>query len=258
MRIGRGIPIRLLKTWTEGHHLKICIVIPAYNAESTLGEVFSRIPGVEYHRVIVVDDGSSDGTAAVARKHEVELIRHEHNRGYGRAQKTGYKRALDLGADIIVLLHADAQYAPEEMPSLINAVVDQNADVVLGSRVLGGQMLQGGMPLIRYIGNRLLTKIENLAIGTDISEFHTGYRVYTSKALKILNFEDYTDKFHFDSEILIEAKEKGFRIVEVPISTTYAGEKSHLNPVTYGIQVLILILKYRLNKIFSKKPKEGN
>jgi len=237
--------------------LKVCIVIPAYNAETTLEQVFSRIPDGEYHRIIVVDDGSTDHTADIARKHGVELLRHEYNRGYGAAQKTGYRRALELGADLTVLLHADAQYAPEEMPSLIKAAVDQDADIVLGSRVLGGEMLEGGMPLIRYIGNRLLTKIENLTLGTDISEFHTGYRVYTSRALKALNFEDYTDNFHFDSEILIEAKEKGFRIVEVPISTRYAGERSYLNPVTYGIQVLLLILRYKLRSLLGRRPREN-
>jgi len=236
--------------------LKICIVIPAYNAEATLGEVFSRIPRGDYHRIIVVDDGSLDSTAEVAREHEAELIQHEQNRGYGGAQKTGYKRALELGADIMVLLHADAQYAPEEMPELIEAAVDQNADIVLGSRALGGRMIKGGMPFIRYVGNRLLTMIENLALGTNISEFHTGYRVYTANALKSLNFEDYTDQFHFDSEILFDAKEKGLRIVEVPIGTTYAGEKSYLNPVTYGTQVLLLILRYKLGRIFPKNRGE--
>lgn len=235
--------------------MKVCIVIPAYNAGHTLEQVFSRIPRGDYHRIIVVDDGSSDNTAEIAKKHGAELLRHEHNRGYGGAQKTGYKRALELGADITVLLHGDAQYAPEEMPGLIKAAVDKNADIVLGSRVLGGRMLQGGMPLIRYLGNHLLTRIENLALGTDISEFHTGYRVYTSKALKTLSFEDYADKFHFDSEILIEAKEKGLKIVEIPISTTYAGERSYLNPLTYGIQVILLISRYRVNRVFGKKPK---
>jgi glycosyltransferase involved in cell wall biosynthesis len=236
--------------------LKICIVIPAYNAERTLGQVFSRIPQGVYHSIIVVDDGSLDDTSEVARKHEVELIRHERNRGYGGAQKTGYKKALELGADIAVLLHADAQYAPEEMPELIEAVVEQDADIVLGSRALGGEMIKGGMPFIRYVGNRLLTKIENLALGTDISEFHTGYRVYTANALKSLNLEGYTDQFHFDSEILFDAKEKGLKIVEIPIGTTYAGEKSHLNPITYGIQVLLLILRYRLGKIFEKNHED--
>ncbi len=238
--------------------MKICIVIPAYNAEATLGQVFSRIPRGDYHRIIVVDDGSLDGTSEVVRKHEVELIRHDRNRGYGGAQKTGYKRALELGADIVVLLHADAQYAPEEMPGLIEAVVDQDADIVLGSRALGGEMIKGGMPFIRYVGNRLLTKIENLALGANISEFHTGYRVYTANALKSLNFEGYTDQFHFDSEILFDAKEKGLKIVEVPIGTTYAGEKSYLNPITYGTQVLLLILRYKLGKIFQKNHEDEN
>ncbi|MBC8274118.1 MAG: glycosyltransferase family 2 protein [Chloroflexi bacterium] len=238
--------------------MKICIVIPAYNAGNTLGQVFSRIPRGDYHRIIVVDDGSLDNTAEVARKHEVELIQHEQNRGYGGAQKTGFKRALELGADIMVLLHADAQYAPEEMPKLIEAAVDQNADIVLGSRALGGQMIKGGMPLIRYIGNRLLTKIENMVLGTSISEFHTGYRVYTANALKSLDFEDYTDQFHFDSEVLFDAKKKGLKIVEVPIGTTYAGEKSYLNPVTYGAQVLLLTLRYKLGKVFPKNREEEN
>lgn len=236
--------------------MKVCIVIPAYNAGNTLEQVFSRIPKGDYHRIIVVDDGSSDNTVEVARRYDVELIQHEYNRGYGGAQKSGYKRVLELNADVAVLLHADAQYAPEEMSSLIQAAVDKKADVVLGSRVLGGQMIDGGMPLIRYIGNRLLTMIENIAFGTKISEFHTGYRVYTLRALKILNFEDYTDDFHFDSEILLEAKEKGLRITEVPISTTYAGEKSYLNPITYGMQVLLLIVRYRLGKLFGERNKE--
>ena len=145
-----------------------------------------------------------------------------------------------MGADYIIEMDADFSHNPLYIPKLLEKINDY--DVVLGSRVLGGQMIDGGMPLIRYIGNRLLTKIENVAFGTRISEFHTGYRVYTSRALQILNFEDYTDDFHFDSEILIEAKEKNLRITEVPISTTYAGEKSYLNPITYGIQVLLLIV----------------
>jgi len=236
--------------------LKISIVIPAYNAETTLDQVFSRIPEGDYHSIIVVDDGSTDKTAEIAQRHDIELIQHKENRGYGAAQKTGYERALATGADIVVLLHADAQYAPEEMPALIGAVVEKDADIVLGSRVLGGKMLQGGMPLIRYVGNHLLTRIENLVLGTDISEFHTGYRVYTSKALRTLNFGAYTDKFHFDSEILIEAKEKDLQIVEVPISTTYAEERSHLNPLTYGLHVLFLILRYRVNKILGLESEE--
>ena len=250
------LPIQPSRITCEGCPLKICIVIPAYNAEDTLGEVFSRIPREDYHRIIVVDDGSMDDTAEVAKRYGAEIIRHEYNRGYGGAQKTGYRRALEFGADIVVLLHADAQYAPEEMPRLIEAVVGQDADIVLGSRALGGEMIKGGMPWIRYVGNRLLTWIENLALGTGISEFHTGYRVYTANALKALNFEGYTDKFHFDSEILFDAKERGLKIVEVPISTTYAGEKSYLNPITYGSQILLLILRYRLAKILPGKQGE--
>jgi len=224
--------------------MKTIIVIPAYNAEKTIESVFKRIPKNSYDEIIVVNDGSKDKTSEVVKKYKVKLIEHKKNKGYGGAQKTGFKQALKDGADIVALVHADGQYAPEELPKLVKPIKDGKVDVVLGSRALGGKMLEGGMPLIRFIGNRLLTFIENIVFRMNITEYHTGYRVYSKKALEKIRFDLDSDKYEFDSEILIQCKLKKLKIKEIPTPTRYAEEISYLNPWTYGLRIFKILINY--------------
>lgn len=239
--------------------MKIAIVIPAYNAEKTLRHVFRRIkPRMkkEIDEFIIVDDGSSDKTNEVAKKFSKIVIRHATNRGYGGAQKSGFRRALDDKADIIVLLHADGQYPPEDLESMIEPIKNGKADVVLGSRILGKKALQGGMPIHRYIGNRLLTMLENLILRMNVSEYHTGYRAYSRDFLEKTKFNLNSEKYIFDSEILIQAKEKKARIKEIPIPTRYGEEISYLNPLKYGLGILSVLSYYILHKLHINRQKK--
>ena len=230
---------------------KIIIVIPAYNAAKTIESVFKRIPKFtlkKINRFIIVNDGSSDNTENVSKRlsktYKIKVITHNPNKGYGASQKSGFKEALRLGADIIVLLHSDGQYAPEVMDKLLYPLEKNQEDVVQGSRILGGQALKGRMPFYKYIGNRVLTFIENIAYGMNMAEYHSGYMLYSKKALETIPFEKLSDKFHFDGEMLLVSKKKGLRIKEIPIPTKYAEEKSYLNPITYGFEVFKTILNY--------------
>ena len=231
------------------------IFIPAYNAEKTLDEVFARIPPQirSKARIVVIDDASKDGTSAVARKNKAEVIRHPQNKGYGAAQKTAFDWAIRNGIRTLVMLHADAQYAPEEMPGLIKPVEEGRADIVLGSRILGGKALEGGMPVYKLIGNYALTMMENLAFGTKIAEFHTGYRVFSVPAIARIPYKLNSDKYIFDSEILVQANDNGLRILELPIPTRYRSEISYLDPVKYGMGILGIVKKYLLHRIGLKK-----
>jgi glycosyltransferase involved in cell wall biosynthesis len=229
----------------------IVIVMPAYKAAKTIESVFERIPKDFYeriHRIVVVNDGSTDNTAEVIerlskRYGKILCVNHEKNKGYGAAQKTGFSKAVELDADIAVLLHSDGQYAPELLSKMVGPIENGGADVVMGSRFLGGGALKGGMPLHKYVGNRLLTAIENIAYGMSISEFHTGYMVYSKRALEAIDFNRLSDTFHFDGEMVMMAGKKKLRIVEIGIPTRYAEEESHLKPVKYGLDVLGIILK---------------
>lgn len=229
--------------------MKTIIVIPAYNAEKTIESVFKRIPKNSYDKIIVVNDGSKDRTSEIVKKYNVKLVEHKKNRGYGGAQKTGFKEALKDGADIIALIHADGQYSPEDLPKIKKPIEIGNADVVLGSRALHGKMLEGGMPLTRFIGNRFLTFIENLVLRTNISEFHTGYRIYSRKALESIRFDLNSDKYEFDSEILIQCKLKNLKIKEIPSPTRYAEEISYLNPWTYGLKIFKVLVNYITHRL---------
>jgi glycosyltransferase involved in cell wall biosynthesis len=233
--------------------MKTIIVIPAYNAEKTIESVFRRIPKNSYDEIIVVNDGSKDKTSKIVKKYNVKLIEHKKNRGYGGAQKTGFKEAIKDGADIVALVHADGQYAPEELPNIKKPIENGDADVVLGSRALHGKMLEGGMPLTRYIGNRLLTFLENLVLNMDISEYHTGYRVYSRKALEGVRFDLNSDKYEFDSEILIQCKLKKLKIKEVPTPTHYGEEISYLNPLTYGFRILKILINYIAHRLYLRR-----
>ncbi len=236
--------------------IKILIVMPTYNAAKTIASVFGRIPSDIYKRlykIIVVDDGSRDKTNLVLKKlkkrySKILLITHNVNKGYGATQKTGFNKAVEYGADLAVLLHSDGQYAPEVLDRLIEPIISGNADVVLGSRILGGEALKGGMPLYKYIGNRTLTFIENVAYGTNLSEFHTGYMAYSKKALKEIKFNMLSDTFHFDGEMVMMASKYKLCIKEVPVPTRYADEVSYLKPIKYGFDVLKIIIKNFMGK----------
>jgi glycosyltransferase involved in cell wall biosynthesis len=236
---------------------KIFIVIPAYEAELTLAGVLERIPKDYVPRlakVLIVVDGCKDGTERVAREAmqgfgaPVELIVKPKNEGYARAQKTGFREAMKQGADICVLLHADGQYAPEEMPRLLEPLIRGDADVVQGSRMLGGA-LKGGMPLYKFIANIALSKLENLAYGMRMAEYHSGYMLYSRRALEAIPFERLSDTFHFDGEMLLMAHKRKLPIVELPIPTRYRREiQSHLKPIQYGFDVLKIIWRNAIGK----------
>jgi glycosyltransferase involved in cell wall biosynthesis len=199
---------------------------------------------------VVVDDGSSDGTGAVARQiaarfPTLDLVTHEQNRGYGGAAQTGLARALELGADFVVWLHGDGQYAPESLPSLLAPLDADHADIVQGSRFRGGGALPGGMPLYKYAANRGLTWMENRVFGLHLAEYHSGYMLYRRAALEAIPFRRFTTRgFVFDQEMLVAARILGLRIVDLPIPTRYAGERSYLRPIPYGFAVLKLMARY--------------
>jgi len=235
--------------------MNVVIVMPAYNAGRTISDVFTRIPKTFLKQIsefIVVNDGSSDDTSAkiknLSKKYKIRMLTHVKNSGYGAAQKTGFSQAIKTKADVAVLLHSDGQYPPELLPNIVKPIEDGMVDMVLGSRILGGKALKGGMPLHRYLGNRFLTTLENLAYGLRISEYHTGYIAYSKKALNSIPFTKLSNTFHFDGEMIIMASKRKLKISEIPIPTHYGYEKSYLNPVTYGIDVLKIIAKYLLGK----------
>lgn len=236
---------------------KIIVVIPAYQAVATIKEVFSRLPAEMLQKnvtYLVVNDGSSDGTEQAVQEvmmqmANVQLIAHEVNRGYAQAQKTGFRAALDQDADIIALLHADGQYAPELLPQLLGPLERDEADVVQGSRMVRAKdALRGGMPLYKWIANRVLSRLENVVFGMKLAEYHSGYMLYSRKTLETVPFERLSHTFHFDGEMLFMANRKGLRIKELPIPTHYGREKSHLRPVRYGVDVLRILVRYLLGR----------
>jgi glycosyltransferase involved in cell wall biosynthesis len=237
----------------DGSPPRLVIAIPAYNAARTLESVFDRIPAPVARRTacyVVVNDGSTDGTAAVARRlgerfPTIDLIEHEQNRGYGGAAQTGLSRALERGADLVVWLHADGQYAPESIPDLLAPLEACQADIVQGSRFRAGGALRGGMPLYKFVANRVLTWMENRVFGLRLAEYHSGYMLYRREALEAIPFRAFAPRgFVFDQEMMVAARILGLRVVDLPIPTRYAGEVSHLRPIPYGIAVLRLMARY--------------
>ena len=226
--------------------------MPAYNAGKTIEKVFERIPievAERTQKYVVVDDGSTDDTkTAISRLQNryanLAVLRHERNRGYGAAEKTLLNYAKSEGAEVAVLLHSDGQYAPEKIPDLLKPLEDDRADIVQGSRMAGGGALRGGMPLYKYLSNKGLTAIENLAFGMKMAEYHSGFMVYGRKALMNIPFEKLSNSFVFDLEMIVLGNVKGLRIVEIPIPTYYGEEVSHLNPITYGFAVLGVVGNY--------------
>ncbi len=224
------------------------IVIPAYRAESTLSSVIGRIPAAfwETGSVIIVNDASPDGTGQVARElaagnPRIAVVDHPENRGYGGALKSGLRVALNRGADGVAVVHSDGQYAPERVLDLLAPVLHDDAYIVQGSRLLGGGARGGGMPLTRYIPNRVLTTIENLAFGTRMREFHSGYMVYSRTLLQRVPYEKLQDNYNFDAEMILMAHLVGMRCAEIAIPTRYDEESSSLSPIPYGLNVLRMI-----------------
>ena len=223
------------------HGKKVAVVMPAYNAARTLEQTYREIPLDLVDEVIVTDDASGDETVEVARRLGLRTLVHATNRGYGANQKTCYTEALRLGADVIIMLHPDYQYTPKLLPAMIGLITDGPFDVVLGSRVLGGDALAGGMPLYKYIANRLLTVIQNILTGAKLSEYHTGYRAFSREVLATLPLLENSDDFVFDNQMLAQILLAGFKIGEVSCPTAYFKEASSINfqrSVRYGFGVL--------------------
>lgn len=248
---------------TKASH--IIVVMPAYNAALTLEKTFRDIPAGSVHEVILVDDASTDATVEIARKLGISVICHDKNSGYGGNQKTLYAEALKRPADIVLMIHPDYQYDARIVPYVAGFLTTGICDVVLGSRIrTRRETLECGMPVYKYISNRFLTLIENTVLGQNLGDFHSGFRAYTRRVLETIPYHENSDDFVFDTEFLAQAAFYGFRIGDVPIPTRYFDEASSINfsrSFTYGIQTLLVMLKYVLQKtglfkfsIFSPAP----
>ncbi|HYV19906.1 MAG TPA: glycosyltransferase family 2 protein [Verrucomicrobiae bacterium] len=230
---------------------KVIVVLPAYNAARTLERTCAEIPPGSADEIILVDDASRDDTVAVAQRLGLTVVTHPKNLGYGGNQKTCYRAALERGAGIVVMLHPDYQYPPQILPAMVELVRSGLFDVVLGSRILGRGALEGGMPLYKYAGNRLLTAAENLLVGRKLSEYHTGYRAYSRRVLETLPLLENSDGFVFDNQVLCQAIAFGFTIGEVSSPCRYFPEMSSIgfgSSVRYGFGVLGTGLEYRLDR----------
>jgi glycosyltransferase involved in cell wall biosynthesis len=230
---------------------RVAVVMPAYNAEKTLEATLRDIPDLVDIRILV-DDCSSDRTVELAEQYGVQAYIHDNNYGYGRNQQTCYREALAAGADIIIMVHADYQYTPLLVTAMASMVAYEVYDVVLGSRIIGGQALSGGMPLYKYVANRFLTVLENLFLGIKLSEYHTGYRAFSRKVLSTLPLLENSDDFVFDNQMLAQCAYFGFRIGEVSCPTKYFKEASSINfrrSAQYGLGVLATTAQYALQKV---------
>ena len=249
---------------------RIAVVMPAYNAEKTLEVTVGELPDLVDIRILV-DDHSSDRTVDVARRLGLHVFQHDRNYGYGRNQQTCYREALAAGADVVIMLHPDYQYTPHLVTAMASMVAYGVYDVVLGSRIIGGTALRGGMPVYKYISNRLLTAFENLFLRIKLSEYHTGYRAFSREVLTRLPLLENSDDFLFDNQTLAQCAYFGFRIGEVSCPTKYFDEASSINfrrSVTYGWGVVVTSLQFVLQKlgvmhfrIFSEKGRrleQGN
>lgn len=238
---------------------RIGVFIIAYNAVNHLIKTIDRIPKEAYEQVseiFVIDDCSKDNTyyAALGYKHEKKIEkltvhRNEKNQGYGGNQKVGYKYAIERGLDIVALVHGDGQYAPEALPLLLEPLVRGEADMVFGSRMsTRGSALKGGMPLYKFIGNKILTAIQNKLSGLNLTEYHSGYRLYSLHALKKVPFESFTNTWHFDTQIILALAERNMRIVERPIPTYYGDEICHVNGIPYALNCMLTTYQFYQNR----------
>ncbi len=232
--------------------LKVIVVLPAFNAEKTLEKTVADIPKDIVSEIILVDDGSTDGTVTLARKINLSVYTHDKNMGYGANQKTCYTLALNKDADIIIMIHPDYQYDAKVIKYLVGFIEEGYADVMLGSRIRSRkEALSGGMPMYKYFGNRFLTLCENLLSGYNLSEWHTGLRAYKKEVLKNIDFKNNSDDFVFDSQVLFQIVEKEYRIGEIPVSVRYFKEASSINFVRsfkYGLLTLATAINFFLKK----------
>jgi len=232
---------------------KIVVVLPAYNAEKTLQRTYDEIPFDIVDDVVLVDDCSKDNTSELARKIGIKhVIRHEKNKGYGGNQKTCYDKAMELNADIVIMLHPDYQYTPKLIPSMANLIASDLYPVVFGSRILGKGALKGGMPMYKYIFNRLLTLSQNILINQKLSEYHTGYRAFSKEVIQSINYHANSDDFVFDNQMISQIFYAGFEIAEVTCPTKYFDDASSINfrrSSKYGLGVLGTSFTHFFNKI---------
>jgi glycosyltransferase involved in cell wall biosynthesis len=233
------------------HGKRLVVVMPAYNAATTVQKTVADIPAGFADDIVLVDDASRDQTAAVAEQLGLRVLRHPRNMGYGGNQKTCYREALRLGADVVVMLHPDYQYSPKLAVAMASMIATGQYDVVLGSRILCGSALSGGMPLYKYVMNRILTLVQNILMGAKVSEYHTGYRAFSADVLRKLPLEENDDDFVFDNQMLAQAFYFGFRTGELSCPTRYEPESSSISlrrSIKYGFGVLGTTVQYRLQK----------
>jgi SAM-dependent methyltransferase len=241
----------------RGGAATVVLVLPAYHATRTIPSVVDEIPVDAADRALLVDDASGDETSRVALEHGLDVVRHPRNRGYGASQKTGYARALLDGADVIVMVHADDQYDPALVPEMVQPILEGRADMVIGSRLLRDRAIAGGMPRWKWVGNRLLTGIENRVFGVRLSEYHTGYRAFSAELLRSIPFLRNSDDFVFDQQIFAQVLARGARIVEVPIPTRYFGAASSVGFVTsvrYGLLTLGVLARFAVDRRRGRWP----
>lgn len=231
---------------------KVAVVMPAYNAGLTLEQSFKEVPQDIADEIILVDDASSDNTAALAAALGIKhIIKHQTNTGYGGNQKTCYTKALELNCDIIVMLHPDYQYTPLLITAMVSIIANGVYPVVFGSRILGKGALKGGMPLYKYISNRFLTLVQNFLMNQKLSEYHTGYRAYSSEVLRNISYSRNSDDFIFDNQVIAQIFSKGYEIAEITCPTKYFSEASSIKfsrSIKYGFGVLTVSLRYFLHK----------
>lgn len=226
---------------------RVVVVMPAYNAEKTLEQTWAEVPREYVDTVILVDDSSKDDTAKLSRQLGLHTLVHDGNRGYGGNQKTCYREALLMNADIVVMVHPDYQYSPKLIVSLAAMVASGHYDAALGSRIIGGGTLDGGMPLYKYIANRLLTLVQNLCFGAKLSEYHTGFRAFSAELLRTLPLNENSNDFIFDNQMIAQTLYFGHRVGEISCPTRYLREASSINfsrSVSYGFGVLAVTLQF--------------
>ncbi len=231
----------------------VAVIMPAYNAEETLELTLSEVPRDIVDFVILVDDCSNDNTMELASKLDIQyVIRHDHNKGYGGNQKTCYNKALEIGADIVVMLHPDYQYTPKLIHSMCYLIANNVYPVVFGSRILGVGAFKGGMPLYKYVANRFLTWFQNLLLWKKLSEYHTGYRAFNTEVLRQIDYLHNSDDYIFDNEIIAQIFHSGYEIAEITCPTRYFEEASSINffrSIKYGFGVLKVSILYRLHRL---------
>lgn len=239
---------------------KIIAVLPAYNAAKTLKLTLDDIPNGSVDEIILVDDASSDDTVNLARQYGLHVFVHEKNKGYGANQKTCYKRALEMGADIVIMIHPDHQYNPKLVPQMLAPLINEECEAVFGSRMIHRKdALAGGMPKYKFAANIMLTKIENFILGLSLAEYHSGFRAYSKKALELLPLKENSDDFVFDTEIIAQLAINDFKIKEIPINTKYFKDASNISlkrSTEYGLGILKTMWNYKMHQWNIKKQKQ--